>query len=195
MNTIAQIEALLFVAGDEGLSLEILSELTMLSVEKISLAIKELTTQYQSNEDRGLALIETANVYQIVTKRKYAENIKDYAQSPYSQTLSRPLLETLAIISYKQPVTRIEIEEIRGVQVTGNLRKLRARQLIKEQGHLDRPGQPLLYGTTDFFLDYFGINTLEELPKLSEENDNLEMTDLFFKNYEEILEENKKKED
>lgn len=191
MNTIAQIEALLFVAGDEGLSLEILSELTTLSVEDISLAIKELTAQYENNENRGLALIETANVYQIVTKREYAENIKDYAQSPYSQTLSRPLLETLAIIAYKQPITRIEIEEIRGVQVTGNLRKLRARQLIIDQGYLDKPGQPLLYGTTDFFLDYFGINTLEELPKLSEETDNLEMTDLFFRNYEESIEENK----
>lgn len=188
MNKIAQIEALLFVAGDEGLSLEILSELTNLHLDEVLKLVDELIRQYEDNENRGLTLIKTANVYQLVTKSEHADNIKDYAQSPYSQTLSRPLLETLAIVAYKQPITRIEIEEIRGVQVTGNLRKLRARQLIKKVARLDKPGQPLLYGTTDFFLDYFGINHLDELPKLSEATNDLEMTDLFFENYQESLE-------
>lgn len=188
MNNIAKIEALLFVAGDEGLSLEILSQLTKMSKVEVSVALTGLEERYERYEDSGLTLIETASAYQIVTKKEYAEYIKEYAQSPYSQRLSRPLLETLAIIAYKQPITRIEIEEIRGVQVTGNLQKLRARQLIKEVGRLERPGQPLLYGTTDFFLDYFGINTLEELPELMEENNEEEMSDLFFKNYQETFE-------
>lgn len=188
MDNIAKIEALLFVAGDEGLSLEILSQLTKMSKVEVSVALTGLVERYERNEDSGLTLIETASAYQIVTKKEYAEYIKEYAQSPYSQRLSRPLLETLAIIAYKQPITRIEIEEIRGVQVTGNLQKLRARQLIKEVGRIERPGNPLLYGTTDFFLDYFGINTLEELPELMEENNEEEMSDLFFKNYQETFE-------
>ncbi len=188
MNNIAIIEALLFVAGDEGLSLEVLAKLTSISRVDVLTALGKLVERYENAADSGLTLIETANAYQIVTKKEYAEYIKEYAQSPYSQRLSRPLLETLAIVAYKQPITRIEIEEIRGVQVTGNLQKLRARQLIKEVGRLERPGQPLLYGTTDFFLDYFGINSLEELPELLEENDDEEMSDLFFKNYQETFE-------
>lgn len=194
MTNIAKIEALLFVAGDEGLSLDILSQLTKISKVEVSIALTGLVERYERNKDSGLTLIETANAYQIVTKKEYATYIKEYAQSPYSQRLSRPLLETLAIVAYKQPITRIEIEEIRGVQVAGNLQKLRARQLIKEVGRLEKPGQPLLYGTTDFFLDYFGINTLEELPELIEENSEAEMSDLFFKNYQETFD-RKERED
>ncbi len=190
MSDMAKIEALLFVAGDEGLSLEILSELTKMSKDKVLTILEALFKRYENDEESGLTLIKTASSYQIVTKKKYIGYIKEYAQSPYSQRLSRPLLETLAIIAYKQPVTRIEIEEIRGVQVTGNLQKLRVRQLIKELGRLEKPGQPFLYGTTDFFLDYFGINNVEELPELigsTEENSEDEMTDLFLKKYQQSL--------
>lgn len=187
MNKFAMIEALLFVAGDEGLSLEELSKLTGLSLDSVAAIIEQLAYNYENNEDGGLTLIETANAFQLVTKRQYADYIKAYAQSPYSQTLSRPLLETLAIIAYKQPITRIEIEEIRGVQVASNLQKLKARQLIEEMGRLDKPGRPLLYGTTDFFLDYFGINSIDELPELSEDETDEEMTDLFFKNYQQAF--------
>ena len=159
MNDIAIIEALLFVAGDDGLSLEELAKLTDNPLDVIAAKIQTIAEKYDADETSGLKIIETANTYQIVTKREVAEYIKRYAQSPFSQLLSRPLLETLAIIAYKQPITRVEIEEIRGVQVTGNLQKLRSRQLIEEVGRLDRPGKPLLYGTTAFFLDYFGIKT------------------------------------
>lgn len=188
MNNIAKIEALLFVAGDEGLSLDVLSALTKISREQVLVALESLINRYENSEDSGLTLIETANAYQIVTKKEYVSYIKEYAQSPYSQKLSHALLETLAIVAYKQPITRIEIEEIRGVQVTGNLHKLRARQLIKEVGYLEKPGQPLLYGTTDFFLDYFGINSLTELPELNEDDSDDEMKNLFFKNYHESFE-------
>lgn len=188
MTSIAKIEALLYVAGDNGLSIEILSELTGLRKDQILSAINQLKENYDNDLEKGLTLIETANAYQIVTKREYAEIIKKYAQSPYSQKLSRALLETLAIVAYKQPITRIEIEEIRGVQVAGNLRKLKSRQLIKETGYLQQPGNPILYSTTAFFLDYFGVNSLEELPELTKENEDVELTDLFFENYEERLE-------
>jgi segregation and condensation protein B len=184
MNNVAVIEALLFVAGDDGLSLEELAKLTNNTLDVMAARIEELATCYETEETSGLKIIETANTYQIVTKREFADYIKKYAQSPFSQTLSRPLLETLAIVAYKQPITRIEIEEIRGVQVASNLQKLRSRQLVEEVGRLDKPGKPLLYGTTNFFLDYFGINSLEELPSLTEEGGDQEMTDLFFKNFQ-----------
>lgn len=184
MNNIAIIEALLFVAGDEGLSLEELSKLTDFPLDVVAAKIQSIAEKYDADETSGLKIIETANTYQMVTKREAAEYIKKYAQSPFSQLLSRPLLETLAIIAYKQPITRIEIEEIRGVQVTSNLQKLRSRQLIEEVGRLEKPGKPLLYGTTPFFLDYFGINSIKELPPLAEENTDQEMTDLFFKNFQ-----------
>src|SRR5699024_686745 len=184
MNDIAVIEALLFVAGDDGLSIEELSKLTDNTLDVVVAKIEDLAKRYDLDETSGLKIIETANTYQIVTKRETADYIKKYAQSPFSQILSQPLLETLAIIAYKQPITRIEIEDIRGVQVASNLQKLRSRQLIEEVGRLDKPGKPLLYGTTAFFLDYFGVNSIEELPPLIEENDDQEMTDLFFKNFQ-----------
>lgn len=187
MNEIAIIEAILFVAGDEGLTLEELSKLIDKPLDKVARLIEELAMKYKNDETSGILLIETANKYQLVTKKEYAVYIKRYAQSPFSQTLSRALLETLAIVAYKQPITRIEIEEIRGVQVASNLQKLKTRQLVEEVGRLDKPGRPLLYGTTPFFLDYFGINSLEELPELSEESEE-EMSDLFFKNFQQSFE-------
>lgn len=184
MNEVAMIEAILFVAGDEGLTLEELSKLIDQPTDRIAVLVEELGNKYKSDETSGILLIETANRYQLVTKKEYGDYIKKYAQSPFSQTLSRALLETLAIVAYKQPITRIEIEEIRGVQVAGNLQKLKTRQLVEEIGRLDKPGRPLLYGTTPFFLDYFGVNSLEELPELSEENEENDMNDLFFKNFQ-----------
>lgn len=189
MNDLAMIEAILFVAGDDGLTLEELSKLTGKTLDAMTILIEDLAIKYHNDEESGVLLIETANKFQIVTKKEYADAIKRYAQSPFSQTLSRPLLETLAIIAYRQPVTRIEIEEIRGVQVTGNLQKLRTRQLIEETGRLDKPGKPLLYGTTSYFLDYFGINSIEELPELVDIENNDELSDLFYKNFEQSFDE------
>ena len=189
MNDLAMIEAILFVGGDDGLTLEELSKLTDKSLDAMKILIEDLAIKYHNDEESGVLLIETANKFQIVTKKEYADAIKRYAQSPFSQTLSRPLLETLAIIAYRQPVTRIEIEEIRGVQVTGNLQKLRTRQLIEEAGRLDKPGKPLLYGTTSYFLDYFGINSIEELPELVDIENNDELSDLFYKNFEQSFDE------
>lgn len=195
MNKIAIIEALLFVAGDEGLSLNEISELTNISVNKLENILLEMIEKYNNDVETGITIINTADKYQLVTKNKYADYVKSYAQSPFSQKLSRALLETLAIVAYKQPITRVEVEEIRGVQVANNLQKLRSRQLIKEMGRLDRPGRPLLYGTTDFFLDYFGIRSLKELPELIE-NDNTEgLTNLFSKSFHQPIDESEENEE
>ncbi len=190
MNDLATVEALLFVAGDEGLTLEELSKLTEQPLDVMAALLEDLEEKYETDKESGLLLLETASKFQIVTKKEYASYIKRYAQSPFSQTLSRALLETLAIIAYRQPITRVEIEEIRGVQVAGNLQKLKSRQLIEEAGRLDKPGRPLLYSTTPFFLDYFGINSLEELPKLSETEEEDGISDLFFKDFQQNLEAN-----
>lgn len=187
MNDLGMIEAILFVAGDEGLTLEELSKLTDKSIDAMAILIEDLAIKYHNDEESGLLLIETANKFQMVTKKEYGEAIKRYAQSPFSQTLSRPLLETLAIVAYKQPITRIEVEEIRGVQVASNLQKLRTRQLIEEVGRLDKPGRPLLYGTTPYFLDYFGVNSIEELPELADLEADDEISDLFYKNFQETV--------
>lgn len=189
MNDLAMIEAILFVAGDDGLTLEELSKLTGKTLDSMAVLIEDLAIKYHNDEESGILLIETANKFQIVTKKEYADAIKRYAQSPFSQTLSRALLETLAIIAYRQPVTRIEIEDIRGVQVTSNLKKLRTRQLIEEVGRLDKPGKPLLYGTTSYFLDYFGINSIEELPELVDVDNDDEISDLFYKNFQQSFDE------
>jgi len=187
MNKLAIVEAILFVAGDEGLTLEELTKLMEQPADIVAALCEQLKDKYQKDDTSGLLLIETANKYQLVTKKAYASYIKKYAQSPFSQTLSNALLETLAIVAYNQPITRIEIEDIRGVQVAGNLQKLKARQLIEEEGRLDKPGRPLLYATTPFFLDYFGVNSLEELPELAEDADD-EDSDLFFKNFQQTFE-------
>ena len=105
-----------------------------------------------------------------------------------SNRLSQAALETLAIVAYKQPITRSEVDEIRGVQSAGSVQKLAARQLIEEKGRVEGPGRAILYGTTEYFMDYFGLKDLEELPDIqSMEEELLEElpTDLFFDRYQE----------
>ncbi|HFI0023696.1 TPA: SMC-Scp complex subunit ScpB, partial [Streptococcus pyogenes] len=112
-------------------------------------------------------LIETANTYRLVTKEGFAELLRAYAKTPMNQSLSRASLEVLSIVAYKQPITRIEIDDIRGVNSSGALSKLLAFDLIREAGKKDVVGRPHLYATTDYFLDYMGINHLDELIEVS----------------------------
>lgn len=118
-------------------------------------------------------------------KKEYAEVIKSYAISPLSTNLSQAALETLAIIAYKQPLTRMEIDEIRGVQTSGALQKLTLRGLIEEKGRVEGPGRAILYGTSRYFLDYFGLKKLSELPKISdlEQEPAENESDLFFEQF------------
>lgn len=182
----AAIEALLFVAGDEGLSLEEMGSLLETSTQTVYAELMKLQEKYKSNES-GLTLLEVGNRFELATKKEYSSVVKKYASSPFATNLSQAALETLAIIAYKQPITRMEIDEIRGVQSSGSLQKLVLRGLIKEQGRVETPGRPILYGTTDYFMDYFGLKKLSELPDISEldiENEEKE-TDLFFERFNE----------
>lgn len=190
MKITGQIEALLFVAGDEGISLDELSFLIDESTAKIFDALEELKQRYLANEDTAIHILEVGNHFILTTKRDYADIIKNYAQSPLSNTLSQAALETLSIVAYKQPITRLKIDEIRGVQSAGSVQKLSARQLIEEKGRVDGPGRPILYGTTKYFMNYFGLETIEDLPSIAEmeaEIDREIPSDLFFANFKEDM--------
>jgi len=169
MNDFATYEALLFIAGEAGMKLNDLAQLTKATPDHVKASLKQLSERYLNDENSGLKLIETAETYRLVTKKKFSAVIEQYAQSPLTKKLSKASVETLAVIAYKQPITRMEIEDIRGVQLSSSLQKLKLRNLIHEIGRVEAPGRPVLYGTTDYFLDYFGLNDLTELPELEVE--------------------------
>lgn len=193
MTLQGKIESLLFVVGDEGLTLDELAYLCEDNTATIYRMIEQMNERYTSETHSSFYIMETGHRFTLVTKKEYAPLLQKYAQSPMSNKLSQASLETLAIIAYKQPVTRAEIDEIRGVQSSGALQNLVTRHLIKEVGRVEGPGRPILYGVTDYFMNYFGLEQLSELPSINEMEAELsEMTteDLFFQSsVEEIIEE------
>lgn len=165
----AKIESLLFVSGSEGITLGQLSQLTNMMKPAVKEQLAALEAKYAADPDTSLCLLTAGETYRLATKKSLATVVKEYFGSPAMTTLSKAALETLAIIAYKQPVTRVEIEEIRGVQSAGVIQKLLLYDLITEQGRLNIPGRPFKYGTTDHFLDFFGLTSLSDLPAVDEE--------------------------
>ncbi|EOH98626.1 segregation and condensation protein B [Enterococcus haemoperoxidus ATCC BAA-382] len=191
MTTVSQIEAILFVVGEEGIGLEELSYLLGLSTAKTYEALTALKERYESDEQTALNILEVGNHFILSTKKNFAPLLKKYAQSPISNSLSQAALETLSIVAYKQPISRVEVDEIRGVQSAGSMQKLVARQLIEEKGRVDGPGRAILYGTTAYFMDYFGLRSLEELPDIHQMEEEIAEElplDLFFDRYKELNE-------
>lgn len=164
MSKLAEIEALLFVAGEDGLSSRQIAEILRLPATGVTQSLEKLAKRYEKDTDSSLFLLETSNRFRLVTKKDFAAILKEYSKAPVNQSLSRAALETLSIIAYKQPITRIEIDEIRGVNSSSAIAKLQAFGLIREDGKKEVLGRPNLYVTTEYFLDYMGINQLEELP-------------------------------
>lgn len=192
MTTVSQIEAILFVVGEEGIGLEELSYLLGLSTAKTYEALTALKERYESDKQTALNILEVGNHFILSTKKNFAPLLKKYAQSPISNSLSQAALETLSIVAYKQPISRVEVDEIRGVQSAGSMQKLVARQLIEEKGRVDGPGRAILYGTTAYFMDYFGLRSLEELPDIHQMEEEIAEElplDLFFDRYKELNEE------
>ena len=165
----AKIESLLFVSGSEGITLGQLAQLTNMMKPAVKEQLAALEAKYTADPDTSLCLLTAGETYRLATKKSLATVVKEYFESPAMTTLSKAALETLAIIAYKQPVTRVEIEEIRGVQSAGVIQKLLLYDLITEQGRLNIPGRPFKYGTTDHFLDFFGLTSLSDLPAVDEE--------------------------
>jgi segregation and condensation protein B len=169
------IEGLLFVSGDDGIDAKQLAEILEQDIPTVIDAVRQLRQDFQKS-GRGVQIVELAGSFQMTTLPVHAVYFERLAYSPSRTSLSQSALETLAIVAYRQPITRVEIEEIRGVRAERALHNLVAKQLIEEIGRADAPGRPILYGTTKQFMDYFGLSGLSELPEASAfENDvNLE---------------------
>lgn len=193
MNLVAVLEGLLFVSGEEGLSVEKLKEVLEVDNEQLSKLVEKLHASYFSS-DRGLRLDVLGNRLKLTTKKEH----KSFYQKLVANEelpLSQAALETLAIIAYNEPITRGKIDEIRGISSGHLVRKLLARNLIKEVGRSELPGRPYLYGVTNEFLDYFGLSSTKELPPLEEEIEELDEIDLFTSKYQEEIEKTIETED
>ena len=156
------IEAILFASGDI-VSIKAIALATEQSEKTIETVINNLADRY-AVENRGINIIQVDKGFQMCTNARYYDYIKKIFQTPIRKTLSTTLLETLAIIAYKQPITKAYIEEIRGVSADHAVNKLVEYNLVCEKGRLDAPGKPILFGTTDEFLRYFGFKSLDNLP-------------------------------
>ena len=177
-NIEAIVEGLLYIVGEDGAKLEQISLAIEKSIEDTKVILENIQRKYAS-ELYGIELVGYGSVYKFISKKA----VFPYAQQLFGvtkpNTLSQSALETLAIIAYKQPITRVEIEELRGVGAEMMLRKLQARNLIREAGRSEAPGRPILYEVTEEFMDSFKLYTLNELPDLpeytedKEENSNL----------------------
>lgn len=161
--------ALLYTAGDQGITLVDLAATLQTDQAAIRQHLDALMQQMTQDHQEALVIQQYGDVYKLLTKPQYYALIKNYWQLQQTTTLSQAALEILAIIAYRQPITRIEIDEIRGVKNSSStLQTLVIRQLVQNVGHKNAPGRPRLYGTTPEFLDYFGLKNLAQLPDLSE---------------------------
>lgn len=161
----AVIEAVLFTMG-ESVEISRLAEVIEKDVKTTKEILREMEEHYRQ-ENRGIALVRFDNAVQLCTKEEMYEYLIRIAKAPRKMTLTDTVLETLSIIAYKQPVTRMEIERVRGVSCDHAINKLLEYDLITELGRLDAPGRPLLFGTTEQFLRCFGVESLEQLPELN----------------------------
>ncbi len=163
----AVLEGLLFVVGEEGLTLEQIEDVLNIDEESSKSLIMELKKDYE-DESRGLRIDFLGNRFKLTTKFEHKEYYQKLIENPETNTLSQAALETLAIIAYNEPITRVQVDAIRGVGSVNIIRKLVAKGFIKESGRSELPGRPILYETTNEFLDYFGLSSTEDLPDISE---------------------------
>ena len=163
----AILEGLLFVVGEDGLTLDQIENVLEINEEESKELVAELKKDYE-DKSRGLRIDFLGNKFKITTKFEHKEYYQKLIENPETNFLSQAALETLAIIAYNEPITRVQVDSIRGVSSSSIIRKLVAKGFIKETGRSDMPGRPILYETTHEFLDYFGLSTIEDLPKLDE---------------------------
>lgn len=186
----AIVEGLLFASGDEGMTKKQLAHVLEVDKSSIDVILEELKYDYE-HEQRGITLMNAKEVYHLTTKPEHAQYFQRLLESPQSSRLSQAGLETLAIIAYNQPITRTEIEEVRGVKSERPIQTLLSRMLIEEAGRKETSGRPILFQTTTDFLTFFGLTSLEELPPLPMDlsrDDVEEEADLFFEKFKELKE-------
>lgn len=165
MNLLGVLEGILFVVGDEGITLNQVCSILNIDMEEAKKLLSDLKSTYES-ESRGIRISYLGDAFKLTTKKEHKEYYQKLIQNPETNTLSQAALETLAIIAYNQPITRVEIDEMRGVNNMHMIRKLVAKGLIKEAGKSTMPGRPNLYATTSEFLDYFGLSSIRDLPTI-----------------------------
>ncbi len=186
----AVLEGLLFVVGEEGLTFDQIEDVLEIDEEAAKALLMELKKDYEG-DDRGLRIDFLGNRFKLTTKYEHRSYYKKLIENPETNFLSQSALETLAIIAYNEPVTRVQIDALRGVSTVQIIRKLVAKGFIKEVGRSSLPGRPILYETTSEFLDYFGLATIDDLPDMREfleENEKEEdkESDLYTSKYKEI---------
>lgn len=191
MNLLGVLEGILFAVGDEGITLKTLCEVMDVEMDRAKELLRNLQKRYESDE-YGIRVSYLGDAFKLTTKKEHKDYYHKLLGNPESQSLSESSLEVLAIIAYNQPITRVLIDEMRGVACGQTVRKLCARGLVKIVGKSKMPGKPNLYGTTKEFLDYFGLASIEDLPKMElEPIEKEEETELFTSIYkEEELQEN-----
>ena len=167
-NPKAVVEAVLFAMGN-SVELKKLAAVLNMSVTDTKAVISSMQEEYNNDANRGITIVELEGSVQMCSKTEMYEHLMKIATVPKHYSLTDTVLETLSIVAYKQPVTRIEIEKIRGVNCDHAVNKLLEYGLITELGRLDAPGRPLLFGTTEEFLRCFGVKSLDELPTVSAE--------------------------
>lgn len=185
MDLNSKLESLLFVVGDDGLELKNILDILEID-ESTALKILDEIKQEFDKSNHGIVLEQFGNKYKFVTKKENKEYIQRLIDTQEDTALSQSALEILAIIAYNEPITRTAIDAIRGVNSSYGVRKLVLKELIKEVGKSDLPGRPTLYGTTDRFLDYFGLTSKSDLPKLNlVDNLDLDNINLYDSKYKE----------
>lgn len=183
------IEGMLFLVGDEGLSVREIASILEVDKKKATLLIDLLQEEYAQKTLQGIQLVNFGGQYKLSTNPNHFMYYQKMVEQS-SANLSNAALETLAIIAYNQPITRTRIEDIRGVGCDAMIRKLAAKALIKEVGREDTPGMPILYGVTDEFMDAFSLTSLDELPDLADVVEVNNQDDLFNTKYREDMENN-----
>lgn len=161
-----RIEAILFVAG-EPVRIEDLAKALNVTVRAVENEVTKLRDEYDFHQ-RGFTLKRFGHQVQLATRALYATDVVHLLQPVQKQSLTQAAMETLAVVAYKQPVTRAEVEQVRGVKCDYSLQSLMNKELIMEVGRKDTLGRPILYGTTENFLSHFGLTTLEDLPPMPE---------------------------
>jgi len=164
-NKEAILEGLLFVVGDEGITLDNIVDVMAITKKEAQELLKKLREEY-NKDNRGIRISFIGDAFKLTTKGEHKEYYQKLITTRGSNTLSQAALETLAIIAYNQPITRAEVDELRGLASINMIRKLMAKDLVKISGKSNLPGKPNLYRTTSEFLDYFGLATISDLPDL-----------------------------
>ena len=185
MNLKAVLEGILFIVGDEGTTLNEMKKILNVDDNEIKNLLMELKKDYESN-DRGLRISYLGNTFKLTTKEEHKDYYEKLVSDTKTTNLSNAALEVLAIVAYNEPITRLQIDDIRGVNSSQIVRRLLARGFLKTCGKSDAIGKPNLYKTTNDFLDYFGLSSKEDLPELIiQEKVENESGDLYESRYKE----------